>query len=184
MALVTWHSLEQPGMISRLTMAGRTRRREIGKGVVQVALGTCQVGMRTREWKSCLGVVEGGWQPCCCGVACAAISAELAVMCIILGMARIAGSIQSRKNAIDVALGAIQCQVCTREGKIRLGMVKCRGQPGRGIVAGIAKSPKLTFMGVILGMAGIARRIQGNKNVVQVALCAWQAGMSARQREF
>ena len=59
----------------------------IGKDGIGVAFCTSQPGMCTGQWEFGQRMVEGGGQPALGGVTGAASIAELAFVCIILGMA-------------------------------------------------------------------------------------------------
>jgi len=63
-------------------------------------------------------------------------------------------------------------------------MIKRRREPGSGGVARTTICAKLTAMGVVLGVTGDAGRIEGDKDVVYMALRTFQAGMGTRQREI
>ena len=88
------------------------------------------------------------------------------------------------EDVAGVALRTIQVNMRTGEGETGLGMVEARRQPGIGSVALAAILTKLTIVGIVLGVAGKTRGIQGREDVIDMALRASQGGMGAGQREL
>jgi hypothetical protein len=113
-----------------------------------------------------------------------AVLAKLAVVGIILGVARIAGGIEGGENVIQVTLRAFQAGVRSGQRKFRLRVVEGGRQPGGGGMALIALRAELAIMSVILGMAGIAGGIQGGEDVICMALRAFQQGVRTRKRKI
>lgn len=114
-------------------------------------------------------MVERCRQPGGGGMALGAVLPELAVMRIVLGMAGVASCVQGGEDVVGMALRALQSCVRPGQGELRFCMVEGGRQPGSGSMAGVAEGAKLTVMGIVLGMAGVAGRIQCGKDVIDMA---------------
>ena len=83
-----------------------------------------------------------------------------------------------------MAFGTFQAGMRTGEREARFRVVKCRWQPGRGGVTLAAIRAELAVVRIVLGVAGAAARIKWRKDVIYMALRAFQCGMSASKGEF
>ncbi len=170
-----------------LGMAGDAGRINGGKDCIWVALCAVQTDMRASQRKLCKRMVECGWKPDSGGVTHAAVSAELTVVVVILGVAGDAGRIDGAKDCIRVALCTIQTDMCTGQRELCKRVVECSRKPAIGGMAAAATRAKLSVVGVILYMAG--RTILGGRLQVRdtsgtgMAPCAGCLGMFPGQLE-
>jgi hypothetical protein len=105
-------------------------------------------------------------------------------VCIVLGVAGITVGRQVGKDGVRVALCTGDLGMSTGQGKLRLWMIEISREPGCSGVTRITAGTKLTFVSIILGMAGVAGSIKGSKDIIEMAFCTSQAGMGTSQGEL
>jgi hypothetical protein len=113
-----------------------------------------------------------------------AIRAILAVVVIILGMARITIRWRAFENVIGVALCALHADVRAGQREIGFRVVEGGRFPGSGAVTGTAIPAILSLVGILGCVTGITIRRGTFENIVDVTLCALYAYMRAGQREI
>ena len=136
---------------------------------------------------------EGMWavefrrHPGRCRVAAGAVETEQARMVGRIRMAAGTGGGRALEydppRTLDVAARAGNFQVRSGQGEDGFGMVKSGRNPTRRCMAQAAVLPELAFVGIVLGVTGIAGLGSPLEDVIDVAGRAVHAGVLADQRE-
>jgi hypothetical protein len=141
---------------------------DIGFGVFVASITGvgCVIGWMTgcAGDRSLLAVIQGesmiarecSWCPGSRGVAGNTVYAKLTKVFHWLGMAGNAGRLCADKGIVEVAIFAIDGNVCARQREVTQAVVKGYGIPIFRSMAGFTLSSKLPLMFILLKMAGVA----------------------------
>jgi hypothetical protein len=169
------------GVILRMT--GTAVDGRIDEHIIDMTTGAWHAGMLTRQLEAGQVVIESGWQPAASGVTGAAISAELTVMGIVLGVAGIAVAGRAFEVIIDMASGAWRADMLTGQLEAGQVVVKRGWRPACGRVTGAAIWAELTVMGIVFCMTGIAVAGRAFEDFIDMAIGAGDANMLTGQFE-
>ncbi len=164
-------------------MAGDTNGGRALEYIIDVALRALQRYVRPSQRENRFRVIESRWQPGGCTVAQCTIRSELPIVCIVLGVASITIRWRPGKLVINMAALARCGHVCPGQWEHRRGMVERRWNPAAGTVASPAQGAESTGMGIIFGVAIIAKSGHAGELVVDMAALAWHRRMFSGQRE-
>ena len=143
-------------MINRVGVAGGAGLSEAFEYIVDMALCTGHIDVRAGEIERCQGVVEFGALPGIGGVALGAVLPKLPVVFIIIGMASdtLLGCALVQPVAMAIGTAHIDVRAGKWEGRQR--MVEGGIFPSGGGMASRAVLTHLSFMFIVLSMAGEA----------------------------
>ena len=166
-----------------LFMAGIAILRRALEDAVDMTTCTGHVDVCTGQFESRQIMVECSVRPITCVMTGTTIRTKLAVVMIVLFMARIAILRRTFENAIHVALGAgnIYVRTCQLEGSQVV--IECSILPISCIMASTAIRTELTVMMIVLFMAGITILWCALEYAVHMTLRALHVDMCAGQFE-
>jgi len=128
-----------------------------------------QVGMPARQREAGVVVVEGCAPPAIGRVTGTAVRAELAVVCIPVGMTGVTVFRRALVNPVGMTGGTGRIGVSPRQRESGVVMVEGSPAPAIGVVTGAAIPAKLAIVFVVLLMAGKAVRGRSFENSVGMA---------------
>ena len=166
-----------------LFMAGIAILRRTFENSVNVALCTGHVDVSAGQLESRQIMVECSVRPITCVMTGTTIRTKLAVVMIVLFMARIAILRRTFENAIHVALSAgnIYVRTCQLEGSQVV--IECSILPISCIMASTAIRTELTVMMIVLFMAGITILWCTLEDAVDMTTCTGHADVCTGQFE-